>query len=187
MVPTVILVTGIPGSGKSTLAKKLSKSLNLRAISKDEIKEFLHDKLGADDAEAAKMLGVISFDTLYAIIGSYLAERKSVIIECPFHVSFAKNRLSTILSEHPEGKIVELHCELSEATRKERFRNRTDAGERHPVHRHGDMSLPMPQDELERTYAPLEVGPVIRVNTEQFGEKEYNQLLEKIKTTLGDA
>ena len=160
--------------------------MSMPVISKDDIKEFLYDKLGAADASAAKMLGIISFDVVYSIIENYLDRGKSVIIDCPFFVVFAKDRVAAMLAVHPEGRIFELHCELSELVRNERFNNRIDTAERHVVHRTGDTSLPKPQTELEAIYAPLEVGPVIRVNTNHFGITEYEQLLEKLNATIGE-
>lgn len=45
----IILVTGVPGSGKSTLSRLLRDALQLPVLSKDVVKEALHDTLGPTD------------------------------------------------------------------------------------------------------------------------------------------
>jgi predicted kinase len=42
----IVIVSGAPGAGKSTLALPLSEELGFSLLSKDHIKETLHDSLG---------------------------------------------------------------------------------------------------------------------------------------------
>ncbi len=49
---TIILVTGVPASGKSTLSQLLADTVQLPILSKDVVKEALHDSLGSADPVA---------------------------------------------------------------------------------------------------------------------------------------
>ncbi len=56
MSANLILVAGMPATGKTTLAKKISQSLQLPILEKDEIKEAMFDTLGYADLAAKRQL-----------------------------------------------------------------------------------------------------------------------------------
>lgn len=175
----------MPGSGKTTLAQKLAPDLSLPLIGKDTLKEFLFDTLDEHTPEALKMLGGIALETMYLIVDQYLMHHQSIIIECPFYAKFAQKPLQQTLKNASGARIIEVHCEVSEPTRVKRVYDRLENGTRHAVHHTADKGDPPTRSELEERYAPLELGRVIHVNTEQFGDAEYAQLVKDIKDEIG--
>ena len=62
-------VSGAPGAGKSSLAGPLAAALGYALITKDTIKETLHDALGAPEADLAwsRRLGGASMELLWTL------------------------------------------------------------------------------------------------------------------------
>ena len=52
-VRRLVYISGAPGAGKTSLAGPLAAELGYALITKDTIKETLHDALGAPDADLA--------------------------------------------------------------------------------------------------------------------------------------
>jgi len=68
MRPAIVLVSGAPGAGKTTLATPLAAALGFALLSKDHIKETLHDAMPgpADDLPWSRKLGGASMELLWA-------------------------------------------------------------------------------------------------------------------------
>src|ERR1700761_910070 len=62
----VVFVSGAPGAGKSTLAVPLAAELGFPLVSKDQIKETLHDALGSPPADMiwSQRLGAAAMELL---------------------------------------------------------------------------------------------------------------------------
>jgi len=68
-VRRLVYVSGAPGAGKTSLAGPLAAELGYALITKDTIKETLHDALGAPDADLAwsRRLGGAAMELLWRL------------------------------------------------------------------------------------------------------------------------
>ncbi len=185
MRPKLILVNGIPGTGKSTLAARLKEDIGLPLMGKDMLKEFFYDTLGVNDREESRMLGKAVMEMLYVLAENYLATGRSLMIECAFFAEFARPRFEDIVSKYPADTL-ELYCRTDAATRRRRFQERYDSGNRHQGHQDGtDVALLRDTDpEPFDTYPPLEISRVITVDTTHFGDDEYADLVKEVQAHL---
>jgi AAA domain len=77
-----VFVSGAPGAGKTSLAVPLAAELGFALVSKDRIKETLHDTLGAPEPDLAwsQSLGAAAMELLWALA----ADAPSVVVEANF-------------------------------------------------------------------------------------------------------
>lgn len=183
MKPKLIIINGLPGVGKTTLQKRIAADVELPNIGKDTIKEFLFDHLGSRDREWSRQLGVASIDMLHILAERLLLAGETVIIENAFYRSFAAPRLQAFCSEH-SIPLLEIYCYTDEQTRNARFTNRTKTGERHPGHVDFENLKDFQDMELSKKYDPLQIGELIRFDTTNYTDKQYQQLLTQIRRFL---
>jgi len=149
-----VFVSGAPGAGKTSLAVPLAAELGFALVSKDRIKETLHDALGAPEPDLAwsQALGAAAMELLWALA----ADTPSVVVEANFrpHDPFQRGRLAA-LADDP----VEVHCRCDPGLAARRFRDR--AGTRHPVH----LVTSLTPDMLAEYDRPVGIGAVITVDT----------------------
>ncbi|MER8057651.1 MULTISPECIES: AAA family ATPase [unclassified Streptomyces] len=149
----IVLVTGAPGAGKTTLALPLSAELRFPLLSKDHIKETLHDALEAPvDLASSRRLGAAAMRLIWALA----ARCPEAVLEANF------------LPRHPDTRphldslaatVVEVHCWCPPAEAARRYAER--AAGAHPVHVVQELR-PEILDQYDR---PLGYGPVITVDT----------------------
>jgi predicted kinase len=156
MRPAIVLVSGAPGAGKTTLAEPLAAALGFALLSKDHIKETLHDAMPgpADDRPWSRKLGGASMELLWA-----LAQRcPQVVLEANFrpHSSYERRRI-----EQLPGTLVEVHCNCPPAICAQRYARR--APQAHPVH----VVRALSPDFLAEFDGPVGLGDVIEVDTTQ--------------------
>ena len=131
--PLLIVIQGAPGTGKTTLSRRLEKDLEVPLIAKDDIKEFLFDRLVQSDRAFSRLQGEASVFMMYAAARSFLKAGKSIIIESAFFTQFAKKDVADLLNEvGARGYEIYVHCD--EDVRRERFLKRIHDGDRHPGH-----------------------------------------------------
>lgn len=157
LVKQVVLVSGAPGAGKSTLAVPLATELRFALLSKDVIKERLHDSLGLvcdDPLVASRKLGAAAMDLLWTLAGQV----PRVVLEANFRPASEHEvrRLSEL-----GARIVEVYCSLpaEEAVRRYALR----AGDRHPTHVLRELDL---ADTRRQFGGPVGLGEVIEVRTD---------------------
>ncbi|MFJ1869462.1 AAA family ATPase [Streptomyces sp. NPDC088097] len=152
----IVMVTGAPAAGKSTLAGPLALELGFPLLSKDHIKETLHDCLGTPDGAALAASGRLGAATM-ELIWALAARCPAAVIEANFLPRHPETRprLAALAADVVE---VHCHCPLPEAAR--RFTARAADSGHHPVHIRS-----LPEHVLAEYDRPLEVGPVIRVDT----------------------
>jgi predicted kinase len=150
----IVLITGSPGAGKSTLALPLAAALGFPLLSKDHIKETLHDSLDAPagDLASSRRLGAAAMQLMWA-----LAQRcPQVVLEANF------------LPRHPDtrprldalgARVVEVYCQCPADEAVRRYAER--AVGIHPVHVVHELS-PEVVAQYDR---PVGNGPVIEVDT----------------------
>src|SRR5260370_1630165 len=121
----VVLVSGAPGSGKTSLAGPLAAELGFALLSKDRIKETLHDALGAPEPDRAwsRRLGGAAMELLWALA----ADAPAVVIEANFRPYSEDERAKlSRLAAQP----VEVHCTCPAELSLRRYNARAT----HPVH-----------------------------------------------------
>jgi predicted kinase len=99
-----VFVSGAPGAGKTSLAVPLAAELGFALVSKDRIKETLHDGLGAPEPDLAwsQSLGAAAMELLWALA----ADAPSVVVEANFRPRDPYQAGSYALADHP----VEVYC-----------------------------------------------------------------------------
>jgi hypothetical protein len=152
-------------------------------MSKDMLKEFFFDALGFTGREYSRMLGRASSEMLYILAEEYAKAELDLILESAYFVEFARPHFMDLVAAYPNLRVVEIYCSTDKAVRRERFQTRNESGARHQGHIDGtDLSLLKPEDpEPLDTYAPLEVGQLIQVDTTAFGDQDYQALLTRMQ------
>ena len=147
-------ISGRPGAGKSSLAFPLAAELGYSLVTKDLVKEALHDALylpgeGEIDLAWSRRLGAASF----AVLWTLAARAGDMVIEANFdpHNDEALGQLGGL-----GGRTVEVHCACPAEVAHARY----NARPRHEVHQ-GTLPLSA-MDKYDR---PVGIGPLITVDT----------------------
>ncbi len=150
----VVFVSGAPGAGKTSLAIPLAAELGFALVSKDRLKETLHDALGAPPPDLAwsRRLGAAAMELLWMLA----ADAPAVVVEANFRPRdpYQRGKLAA-LARCP----VEVYCRCDPELAARRYNAR--AAGCHPVH--VVASLP-PQVRAEYDQ-PVSVGAVVTVDT----------------------
>ena len=176
----VILITGHPATGKTTLAKRLSADLHLSLLCKDAIKETLFDSLGYSDRAWSERLGPPTWEVMYLQIESLLKAGVSHVAEANFDPRFANPKWQRYTTQFPIN-LIQVRCHAKPHVILERYRQRIADGSRHPGH---VDRLFDDRQFLAGVQTPLGWVDVpsqhIDLDTTQFGDVAYHQLLAKI-------
>ena len=184
MACTVLIITGPPAAGKTTLSRKLAQELNLPLIVKDDIKDKLFDVLGWKDRDWSKQLGGASFEILFQILESLLQAQTSCIVETAFHQVSAPTFLD--LKDRYGFHPIQIVCTASPDLLFQRFKQRSESGERHPGHVDAQGTYDQYLESIKkRTYDTLEIGgTVIEIDTTDFNRIDYKALYALLHTAL---
>jgi predicted kinase len=148
----LVYVSGAPGSGKTSLAGPLAAELGYALLTKDTIKETLHDALGAPEADLAwsRRLGGASMELLWALA----ARAPAVVIEANFrpYSEFERGRLLGL-----GGLPVEVHCACPPEIASVRYNARLT----HPVH----VVKALPVSAMAEYDRPVGIGALVTVDT----------------------
>ena len=131
METRLVIVTGAPATGKSTVATGLVRRLGYALISKDDVKESLANVLIAGDRERSRELGAAAYAVMQRLASRMLDEHVNVILEANFWRARSEEWLRALAQGRDAWVIV---CSVAPEVRRERFRSRGAAGQRHPVH-----------------------------------------------------
>ena len=155
----LVYVSGMPGAGKTTLAYPLAAELGYSLVTKDMLKEKLHDVLheaeGIAGAEAdlawSRRLGAASMELLWTLAES----AGDMVIEANFppNNAYVRERLLSL-----GGCPVEVHCSCPLDLAVARYKTRP----RHWVHA---TSAHSPEAELPQFNEPVGIGERITVDT----------------------
>lgn len=178
----LIIVNGLPGTGKSTLAKKLADELSLPIIMKDGIKEFLFDALGTKDRAWSGELGKFSYKYLYELTDFMLENGHSVIIENAFERKYSKPAIQQIIEKNKPDNVYEIYCFTDATTRRNRYKERNESGNRHIGHVDHLNYLSDSDPEPTEKYAPLDVGALTKIDTTDFKNVKTMDILANIKS-----
>jgi predicted kinase len=151
----LVYVSGKLGAGKTSLAFPLAAELGYSLVTKDLVKETLHDALyvpgqGEIDRAWSRWLGSASMDLLWALA----ARAGDMVIEANFHPhsEYALDKLRGL-----GGSVVEVHCTCPAEVAVARY----NARPRHEVHWLKTATLTA-MDKYDR---PAGIGSLITVNT----------------------
>jgi predicted kinase len=149
-----VYISGRPGAGKSSLAFPLAAELGYSLVTKDLVKEALHDALylpgeGEIDLAWSRRLGAASF----AVLWTLAARAGDMVIEANFdpHNDEALGQLGGL-----GGRTVEVHCACPAEVAHARYNARS----RHEVH-----SGALPLSAMDKYDRPVGIGPLITVDT----------------------
>jgi predicted kinase len=150
----MVFVSGAPGAGKTSLAVPLAAELGFALVSKDKLKETMHDALGAPRPDLAwsRKLGAAAMELLWALA----ADAPSVVIEANFrpHDQSQRRKLSALADNS-----VEVYCACDPALAARRYNDR--ARTCHPIH----VLASVPADVRAEYDRPVGIGKLVRVNT----------------------
>ncbi len=176
----LIIIAGPPCTGKTTLGRMIAEHLYLPFISKDDIKETLFYSLGVKDREWSRQLGILSYKLLYYFVESILKSGDSLIVESNFQAEYDSEQFN-ILIEKYNCKPVQIQCKTNGEVLYERFKERSESGERHPGHVDHLNYTEFEEDLLKGSYEPLGIGgDVIYLDTTDYSNIDYDIVLKKI-------
>jgi predicted kinase len=185
--PMLIIVTGPPGAGKSTLGRKIARELHLPFFSKDALKDILFEALGWHDRAWSQKVGHASVDMLFHILECELLGKRSVVVETAFIPQFDTARFLELRDKY-DVKFVQIYCHADDSVLFERFRMRTQSGERHPGH----LDHLISREDFTNTYCTGRYGvldlrsPFLRVDTTKPETIDDQKVLTFITSTFGE-
>ena len=148
----LVYVSGAPGAGKTSLAVPLAAELGFTLITKDRIKERLHDALGAPEPDLAwsRKLGAAAMELLWALA----ADAPAVVIEANFrpYSEYERAKLSGF-----SGRPVEVHCLCPAEVAVARYNTRV----KHAVH----VLKTLPLQAMAEYDRPVGIGDLVLVDT----------------------
>ena len=180
-LPFVAVVTGPPAGGKSTVADDIAAELRVPLLTKDGIKETLFDSLGTGDREWSKRLGEATWHVLFHVLRAQLRTGCSVVVEGNFEPDRANNQFASLPAFH----VVQVYCHAPEGELLERFRERSESGDRHPGHLDGeDAERELEQALAEGRWRPLTLpGPLV----EYRPHDDPRDVVERVRVLRRDA
>ena len=182
--PVLIVVSGAPASGKTYAAKRLSDSLGIPAIHKDDLKETLFDTLGIGDRDWSGRLGEASWELLFKIVDGQIAAGRSTIAEGNFYRSgFERVRE---LRDRYSARVVVVSCTAAPEVLVSRYTVRSQSSDRHAGHV-VDSSEVARLDALVRSgcFDPVHLGTdVIPVDTTDFKLVDYEAIAARIRSSI---
>jgi predicted kinase len=151
----LVYVSGKLGAGKTSLAFPLAAELGYSLVTKDLVKETLHDALhvpgeGEIDRAWSRRLGGASMELMFAPA----ARAGDMVIEANFHPhsEYERDKLRGL-----GGSVVEVHCACPAEVAVARYNARS----RHEVHVLKEVTLAW----MERYDRPVGIGSLITVDT----------------------
>ena len=182
--PLLILITGLPCTGKTALGKRLAKEFSLPFISKDDVKESLFNTLGWKDREWSKKIGAASYNILYYLTESLFESQTSFIIESKFKPEADTVRFQTYITKYG-FQLLQILCETEGKVLFERFKTRSESGDRHPGHVDHHNYDEFKETLLYGRAAQLDItGSFLQIDTTNFASIDYDQIYTEIHKNL---
>jgi predicted kinase len=184
--PLLVVVSGPPGAGKTTLAKRLGAEAGLPVLSRDDIKGAIFDSLGWSDREWSIRVGRASYDLLHLFAERLVSAGASVVVESNFDRSFLIEQLAAMRTRM-RFRVIEINCSAEPSTLARRFRERWDAGARHPGH----TDVFTDEETFLAALSDRDFGPatveslVIEVDTNDFDKIDWDEIVSVVREAIG--
>ena len=182
----LIVISGLSCTGKTTLGKKIAREFRLPFISRDGIKESLFDALGVNDREWSKKLGRASYHVLYQLIDLLLQANKTFIVESNFQPAFDDERFLDLQKKY-DLAILQFMCKTDGEILFERFKKRSESGERHLGHVDDQTHDEFKELLLKGELRALNIGGnVFDIDTTDFERIDYDSIFRAIRSAIND-
>jgi len=182
--PVLIIVSGPPSSGKTTLAKNIAQKFNLPLITKDNLKEILFDTVGWKDRAWSQKIGSASFALIHYFLDSLIPTGQSLIIEGNFKTEFESQHLSPRLDKY-NYRAVQIMCQCDGQVLFERFKKRSESGNRHPGHCDTGNYDELKESLLLGKYPPLDIkSKIIIFDSTDLNNLNYDQIFDQISLII---
>jgi predicted kinase len=182
----LIIITGLSCSGKTTFGKRLARELRLPFINKDGIKELLFDNLGWKDRAWSKKLGQATYPILFYFVETLLAAGYSHIVESNFSAELASEKFLELKKQYGFEPF-QIQCVTNGEVLFQRFKERSETGERHPGHRDHLNYEEFKAGLLRGRDEPLDIGEtIVEVDTTDFEVMDYKKLIELIRARMNE-
>ncbi len=175
----LIIISGPPATGKTTIGQRIAAELSWPFLYKDGIKEILFDTVGYSDREWSKKLSDTTYELLFYCLETHLQGRHSLIIEGNFRAEHSAR--FGILKARYGFEPFQLQCYAEGTVLYDRYRQRWEAGQRHPGH-----VDPQTYDEIKTSLLKgraklLDIGGTIyELDTTDFDKIDYPAIVEAI-------
>lgn len=183
---TIIIMHGGPATGKTTIGVPLAQSFEIPYISKDGVKEPIFDCVGSPTAWetngplSGKKMDDASIAILLYLIEAQLQAGCACVIDSTFRAGNTPALLALKAQYHFTP--IQILCRTEPAELARRYRQRAETRERHPGHLDHNLSKKFDADAMERLFQPLDIGGhVLTVDTTDFTEGDFQELLQSIK------
>ena len=178
--PILIIVSGPPSTGKTTLAQAISQKFNLPLIAKDTLKELLFDTIGWQDRAWSKRLGSASFALIHYFLDTFMVTQQPLIVEGNFKPEFESVEMISRLHKFNYSAI-QIMCSCDGKILFERFKKRSESGERHPGHCDTGNYDELKDGLLKGKYEPLNINsPIIIFDSTDLDHLNYQPIFDQL-------
>lgn len=178
--PVLIIVSGPPTTGKTTLAKAIAQKFNLPLITKDNLKEILFDTIGWKDREWSKKLGAASFVLMHYFLDSIMSIGQSIIIEGNFKPEFETQYIKDRLLKF-NYQSLQIMCQCDGQILFERFKKRSESGQRHPGHCDTSNYNELKPLLLSGKFEPMDIGgKIITFDSTNLDHLNYQGIFDQV-------
>ena len=179
-LPTLVIVCGLPATGKTTIATELRDLLGWPLFAKDAIKELLFDSSGLAPEEATRQVstrfGRQAIALLLDISREVIKSGGSCIVEANFLPNLAHQDLQPLAAF---AQLRQVHCTIPDDLVIERYKERSQAGERHPIHADDDAVEDLVERIKEGGGRPLPLdAPLLQVDATDGYDPGISEVVE---------
>ncbi|MFA6603187.1 MAG: AAA family ATPase [Candidatus Shapirobacteria bacterium] len=180
----LVIITGLSCTGKSTIGKQLAEKVGLTLFSRDRIKDILFDHFGVKDRDWSLKVGAAAYSIFYYEIEELLKGGSSAVVETNFNPKYDNAKILELQKKY-KFDILQILFKAKGDILFQRFKKRSESGERHPGHCDHLNYEKFRSSLLMGRCEPLDVGgELVKVDTTEFSEVNLSQLEDSIRRHL---